>query len=128
MTRIPASEVSALLPSGVDCSVLGPFIEAAGSIIASADSCLTARGITTAVRYEAQKWLAAHLYAFTPAGQKVAGLKDSERFESYSVSYVTGQFEGSHLTATPYGSTANTLLQGCLVDIPKAPLQIAFFG
>lgn len=78
---------------------------------------------------QAEAWLACHLMAVSSVGQKDGvGVKDSEKFESYSVKWATSVGTGSGVLGTSYGQTANALTEGCLQEQDKRQGGIFFAG
>ena len=62
------------------------------------------------------------------AGEKGGGgIKTEEKFENYSVKFQRS-ISGVGVLGTSYGNTANSLLNGCLVELDKRKPTIAFFG
>lgn len=125
----PADDVAAIVGGDATCEQLKPFVKAAEALLSQqmVQSCMS--GLTPKAQREGLVWLAAHLYSISPLGQESgATTKKSEKFENYSVSYIAGTYSHDGLLSTPYGSSANAILGGCLAQVGKAPLQIAFFG
>lgn len=107
---------------------LAPFMAAADCIISGVTACATAKGVTAECLETACDYLAAHLiFSTNPAGSG-GGAKKMQKFENWSITWATSQATGQGVLASPYGTAANSITQGCLQEADKAPAMVAFFG
>ena len=76
----------------------------------------------------AETFLTCHIMSGSGAGEAGGGgIKTEEKFENYSVKFQRST-SGEGVLGTSYGQSANSLLNGCLVELDKRNPTIAFFG
>jgi hypothetical protein len=121
-------QVKAINGSKLDDSAIQPFIDSAICILEQVEACIIGKGINDACQTNAAAWLAAHLMANTGGGGQSANVKKSEKFENYSVEFVTGSYDSSGILSTPYGNTANAMSGGCLQEVDKRSAFTFFTG
>ena len=76
----------------------------------------------------AETFLTCHIMSGSGAGEKGGGgIKTEEKFENYSVKFQRS-VSGVGVLGTSYGNTANSLLNGCLVELDKRQVNIFNYG
>ncbi len=125
--RADPADVRAINGADLTDPFITPFITAANCIIDRvAATCPT---LTNSCLKQAEVWLSAHMMAVTGVGQEAgAGSVKTERFENYSITWANNQGTGEGVLSTSYGQMANTLTNGCLVELDKRQATIGFFG
>lgn len=115
--------------STLEDNQISPFIQAAAVVIGQVTVCATAAGVDANGLAVAEAWLTCHLMAVTAVGQKdKVSVKESEKFENYSVKWATGAATGEGVMATHYGQMANTLTNGCLQEAGMRNFGLLFAG
>jgi hypothetical protein len=122
-----ADDVRALNGSTLGDTAIAPFLQAAGCVLDSLATCTASKNITADCLTTASAWLAAHLMAVSGVGADTR-VKESERFENYTVKWAMSQSTGQGVKSTNYGQTANMLTMGCLAEADKSPAMICSFG
>lgn len=120
-------QVRAINGSTLDDAAIQPFIDAAVCVLEQVEPCMVGKGISESCQTQAAAWLAAHLMGSSAVGQ-TSGVKQSETFENYTVTWARSQVQGDGIKSTPYGQAANSISGGCLQEVDKRTLQITFYG
>lgn len=130
MSRATPDDVRAINGSTLDDAMIQPFLDAASLLIDKAEACAVGNGVTDDGLKTAEAFLAAHLMELSGVGQSVGGgaTKTEEKFENYSVKFAVSQNTGTGVLSTGYGTTANMMMCGCLVELDKRRPQIGFMG
>lgn len=127
ITPAVPDDVRAINGSTLDDAQIQPFIDSAVCILTQVEQCIVGKGITDSCVTSASAWLAAHLMARTSIGQ-TSGVKKSESFENYSVTWAQSQVSNGGVLGTPYGETANAMTGGCLQEVDKRTAGVFYFG
>lgn len=114
MPRTTATEVKAILTTSLTDAQVDVYIDIANQIVTDNVTC----GLGDAALEEIERWLTAHLIAFTRSR-----MAKSEKIGEASITY-NGVF-GSGLDATPYGQTVKLLdTCGSLANMGKKTIFI----
>jgi len=111
MARVSDTKVRNIRPSD-NITDYSPFIESANVIV---DDINTKFGktFTEARLTQIELWLSAH---YASAQDPLVA---RERFEQAEATYQVGNRQLSGIMSDKYGQTANTLAEGCLVELEK---------
>lgn len=120
-------DVRTITGSTADDPTIDAYIQAAQCIFERVTYCTSVKGISDACFDQACAWLTAHLMAIS-APQQGSSPNKKETFENYSVDRLINEFDGKGVLGTTYGMAANGMLGGCLQEVDKAPMQVAYFG
>lgn len=128
MARTTPDQVRAINGSTLLDPAINSFICAANCLVNNVvDS--GACGVTDIdCLMSAEAFLTCHIMSGSGAGEKGGGgIKTEEKFENYSVKFQRSM-SGAGVLGTSYGNTANSLLNGCLVELDKRQVNIFNFG
>lgn len=114
MARVTDAEVRELIPS-TSIADLTPFI-AAASILVDQLELGCGSSFSLAKLKEIERWLSAHFASISDPKLNMS----SEKFEDAENKYNRGSSSDmSGVMSTTYGQMANTLSNGCLIDLDK---------
>ena len=105
--------------------VIQPFLDTAHLLVDKVSICANT---TEEILTQADAYLAAHFMATMGQGGVSVGGVTSESIESLSLTYMANKLSGQGTMATPYGQTANLLLNGCLSSLDGKKAGIMFSG
>lgn len=121
------SLVRALTGTTLSDEVISPFLDAAECIISAIpDECIST--LSASCIASATGYLAAHLLASSNAGKEAATIVKESLNGKYSVEYLSKNASGEGVLSTNFGSTANMMLCGALVDLNKRPVRFFSIG
>ena len=127
MPRATADSVRLISGSTLLDPAINPFISAASCMIdrVVASGCV----VDADCLASAETFLTCHIMSGSGAGEKGGGgIKTEEKFENYSVKFQRSM-SGAGVLGTSYGTTANSLVNGCLVELDKRqPVMFSFGG
>lgn len=106
--RATDAEVRDIIPK-TSIDDLTPFINAANSVVDTLIDC----DLSDSQLLQVEIWLSAHYAAVSDP--KLA--LQSEKFEGESNTYSRGSTDKSGIISTQYGQMANTLSNGCLIEL-----------
>lgn len=125
MARVTETDVRDIIPKAPTSLNLTPFITAASLNIDKVAASECGSELTTDELKEAERWLAAHYTAVSSPSLAV----QSEEFEGERNVYSRGKRNNDGVKSTQYGVMANTLTNGCLVELDmRVPTLIASGG
>ena len=120
MARVTDSKVRGIRPSDTITDYT-PFIETASIVVDELNERF-GKSFTEAKLTQIELWYAAHLaIAQDPTVAR-------ERFEQAEATYQVGNRQLYGVMADSFGQTANTLAEGCLVEIEKKTYSIKSLG
>lgn len=123
--RVTEPEVRDIIPSVKASLDLTPFITAANLNINKVAASDCGSELTDEDLKQAERWLAAHYTAVSSPNLAV----QSEEFEGERNVYSRGKRNNDGVKSTQYGVMANTLTNGCLVELDmRVPTLIASGG
>ena len=128
MPRATPDTVRAINGSTLTDPSISPFISAASCMIDQVVASGCASTVTEDCLATAETFLTCHIMSGSGAGETGGGgIKIEEKFENYSVKFQRSM-SGAGVLGTSYGITANSLLNGCLVELDKRQPVIFNFG
>lgn len=128
MPRTTPEQVKAINGSTLSDPAISSFIVAAECLVDKvvASGCVDDASLDCLT--SAETFLTCHIMSGSGAGEKGGGgIKTEEKFENYSVKFQRS-VSGDGVLGTSYGSTANSLLNGCLVELDKRKVNIFGYG
>jgi hypothetical protein len=103
MAHVTAEDVIAIIPScSLTADQVDPFINSAHQFLDNVYSADTS--LSTATRYEIEKWFVAHLLVSTGYQQTQAVKR--EKLGEAEIEYSVSDISGQGISATPYGKMA----------------------
>ena len=128
MARTTPDKVKEINGSTLSDPAINSFICAATCLVDKVVSSGCAGDIDIDCLTAAETFLTCHIMSGSGAGEKGGGgIKTEEKFENYSVKFQRSM-SGPGVLGTSYGNTANSLLNGCLVELDKRKVGIFNFG
>ena len=118
-------DVRDITGSSADDTEIQPFLDTAHLLVTKVEGCAK---VSDDVLTQADAYLCAHLMAIMGQGGVSVGGVTSESIESQSITYMASSVSGSGTMSTPYGQTANLLLNGCLSTLDGKKSAICFTG
>ena len=106
--RATDAEVRDIIPK-TSIDDLTPFINAANSVVDTLTDC----DLSDSQLLQVEIWLSAHYAAVTDPSLAMK----VEKFENASNTYARGVSDKGGILSTQYGQMANTLSNGCLVEL-----------
>lgn len=121
MARATAADVTAIKDTTVsDAVILSAYI-AAATLVVDGIAAGCGSDLSDDKLKQGEIWYSAHLLSVSLSPVIV-----KEKFEGWSQENQVGGTDGTGVMSTIYGQTANTLLNGCLVEEDKRTPQMAF--
>lgn len=128
MARTTPDQVREINGSTLDDASINPFIEAASCLVDRVVASGCADSLSSTCLSSAEAFLTCHIMSGSSVGESGGGgIKTQEKFENYSVEFQRST-TGDGVLGTSYGITANSLLNGCLVEVDKRNVNIFFLG
>ncbi len=124
MTCTPG-DVRDITGSTLDDPAIDPFILDAECIIDEAAECVT---VTDACKDRACVNLSAHYLVTSNVGKESSGVKREKLEDVYDVEYFGGGQKGEGYLSTGFGTKANALMKGSLVELEKPEPSLAAIG
>ncbi len=126
--RTTAADVKAINGSTLADAAVDAFILPASQMIDKVVANGCAADVDDPTLKSAETFLTCHIMATTGVGESGGGgLKTKEQFENYTVEFERAT-AGDGVLGTSYGKIANSILDGCLVDLDKRKAQFLFAG
>ena len=119
--RATDPEVRDIIPN-TSISDLTPFINAANSVVDGVAASDCGSDLSDSQLLQVEIWLSAHYAAVTDP--KLA--LQSEKYETEVNTYSRGSSSETGVKSTQYGQMANTLSNGCLVEVDMR--KVSFFS
>lgn len=119
-------QVRGITGSTLEDSIIQPFIDAAGCVMAQVADCTA--DMTAACTDIAEAYVTAHLLTISPVGKGSGTITKETIRGKYSVEYLVSQVNKGGILSSQWGQTANTMLGGCLAQIDKTPVSFHSIG
>jgi len=128
MARTSPDEVRAINGSTLLDPAINSFICAANCLVDKVVASGCVDDVSLDCLISAETFLTCHVMSGSGAGEAGGGgIKTEEKFENYSVKFQRST-TGKGVLGTSYGITANSLLNGCLVEADKRQVNFFSFG